>query len=301
MKRIAIIIIASVFALQGYSQQINTYSQYMQDKYAVNPAVAGSSLYSPLNFSYKQFWTGINDAPSMQTLSGHVRIYDEVGIGGKVFNYSAGPIGKTGIEGTYAYNLALNNTLKLSFGLSAMLYQYKIDKEKLKLENPNDATIDYSSNNLIVPDAAFGIYLYDRNYYAGISTFQLFNRRVDLKNEANLDQKQVRHYYLIGGYDFKINKDYSVEPSLLAKFIEAGQYQVDINVKGAYRISNSQKLWLGASYRTSDAIAIMVGLSQEKIGIGYAYDITLSDINTHSNGSHELVITYNFSSSRPKL
>ena len=108
MKRIAIIIIASVFALQGYSQQINTYSQYMQDKYAVNPAVAGSSLYSPLNFSYKQFWTGINDAPSMQTLSGHVRIYDEVGIGGKVFNYSAGPIGKTGIEGTYAYNLALN-------------------------------------------------------------------------------------------------------------------------------------------------------------------------------------------------
>lgn len=291
------IIISCIYSLSLNAQQIPSLSQYMENTYLINPAASGSSQASNVALHYKRWWSGFNESPTMQVISGHTPLSGNVGIGAKFFNYSTGPISKLGIEGTYAYHFKVGSSSKIALGLSAQLYQFYLNKNLLKLEEENDQAILYSSDKLISPDAAFGAYFYDENYFAGISVYQLINKKVHLMNSDYLENKQVRHYFLTGGYRFNINETFAIEPSILAKFIEAGVGQLDFNVKSLYK----QFLWLGVSYRTSEAVAINLGVKKEPFAFGYSYDVLISDIRKHSVGSHELLFIYQFNKSKTKI
>jgi type IX secretion system PorP/SprF family membrane protein len=298
MKKIFFTIAVLILTNSIFAQQLTTVSQYMENKYVFNPAAVGSLSYSPLALTYKRNWTGIDDAPTMQMISSHFLAADNMGLGGKIFNYSTGKLSKMGIEGTYAYHFQLgSNGAKLSLGLSAQLYQFSLNKSQLTFEESGDDVIRFGSDKLITPDAAFGAYYYNENYFAGLSVYQLFNRKVDLMNDDILENRQVRHYFLTGGYNFDVNSNFSVEPSILAKFVEAGMGQVDINAKVTYK----QTVWMGLSYRTQDALAINLGIRKDRFVFGYSYDYSLSDIHKYSNGSHELLFIVKFNRSKPKL
>lgn len=294
-KIIAFIVTGLLVSHLSDAQQINTVSQYYNDLYLINPAYAGVTKYLPVTATYKKFWSGLNGSPSLQTLSGHMAFTDNMGAGGKIFNYSAGPISKTGIEGTYAYNLDLNgNGMKLAFGLSAQLYQFYLNKSALTMENPNDYAILYSTQKMIVPDFNFGTFFYDseHHYYAGISIMQLMGRKVSLLNKEHLDNNQIRNYYFNAGYIYEINDNLTLEPSILTKFIETGLYQVDINVNATIK----QLVNVGVSYRTDNAIVTMFGIRTDNFTFGYAYDYTLSAIKNYTVGSHEIMFIYRIGS-----
>ena len=60
-------------------------------------------------------------------------------------------------------------------------------------------------------------------------------------------------------------------------------------------IRYNKKVWGGVSYRAGDALIGIVGFElYNGIRLGYAYDFTMSDMNTNSNGSHEFMINYCF-------
>ena len=298
MKKLLVLSVVLGLFSSIYAQQIVPYSQYMDNKYALNPAVAGSLPYNPIAMSYKALWTGIDDAPSFQMINSHMSISNRLGVGGKIFNITYGLYQKFGMEATYAYHIPIGASGdKLSIGLSGLLYQYSLDKTRLNLEDPDDVTVLFGSEKLIVPDANFGVYYYGKNYYGGIAVQQLLGRNVNLMNKGNVDLKQVRHYFLHGGYIYDVNANFSLEPSILLRAIESGVYQGDINVKGTYK----QLVWLGVSYRTQDAVAAMIGFRKDRILFGYAYDIALSDIRSYSVGTHELLFMFKFNKSKPKL
>ncbi|MBN2668430.1 MAG: type IX secretion system membrane protein PorP/SprF [Bacteroidales bacterium] len=297
MKKLVLIIIVLTVALSSIrAQQMGSFSQTVENKYLVNPGYVGSDESMPIFLGYKRLWTGIDNAPSSQFLTFHMKISEDLGgVGAKIFNYSTGSISKSGLNLSYAYHLKLNDEMKIGFGLSGSLYQFYLDRGQLEnVEDANDQVLLNGSEKLIVPDANFGIYFYAKNYYAGISSFQLFGRRVSLMNDM-FDNRQVRHYYLHGGYIFELGSDFKLEPSLLLKYIEANKGQWDLNVKTTYK----DFVWLGLGYRSDFAfdpndIIISVGVQKDKIKFGYAYDITLSDIGNVSQGSHELIFIYQF-------
>jgi len=296
--RTKILIIASfLIGNIAISQQIPTLSHYMENTYLVNPAVAGTNNSNPISLHYKHWWSGFNEAPTMQCITGHTSISSSVGVGGKVFNYATGPISKLGIEGSYAYHFSVSSTTKIALGLSAQLYQFYLNKNLLRVEEQDDQAILHSSEKLISPDAAFGAYFYNNNFFTGISVYQLFNRKVQLLNTNYLENRQVRHYFLTAGYRYDINETFSVEPSVLAKFIESGIFQLDASLKGIYK----QLIWLGFSYRTSESLVCTVGMKRDKFSFGYAYDMPLSDIRNYSVGSHELLFTLYFGQPKTKL
>ena len=295
MVIIFILSFATVYLVNA--QQIPTLSQYMENPYLANPAVAGSVSTNPFALHYKKWWSGFNEAPTMQTITGHTALSNSVGVGGKIFNFSTGPISKLGVEGTYAYHFNVGSSSKISLGLSAQLYQFYINKSLLKLEDQDDQTVIFSSDRLIVPDAAFGAYFYDENYYAGISVYQLFNRKVHLMNNNYLDNRQLRHYFVIAGYRYDMNDVFAIEPSILAKFIETGIGQLDANIRFWY----NKFLWLGFSYRTNESVVINAGIKRERFAFGYAYDLPLTDIKKYNVGSHELYFALFFGKSKSKL
>jgi type IX secretion system PorP/SprF family membrane protein len=223
---------------------------------------------------FKKLWAGFEGAPSMQYLTGHMNVADNMGVGAQIFNMSSGLLSRTGFTGTYAYHVPLNgNGDRLAFGLSGKIHQYRIDLTNQPFENDDDPLYQSGADRKIVPDATFGTYYYTENYYAGLSISNLFSKR---------------HYYLQGGYNLEVNSDLSLEPSLMLKLIEAGVLQADINVLARYQ----DMFWGGLSFRPASALAVLAGYQSSMVSIGYSYDINLTDIGRNSFGSHEILLMF---------
>lgn len=272
--------------LRVTAQQIPTFSLYGQNHFLVNPAATGTSERIPLAAAFRKLWAGVERSPSVQYVSGHMQVYDNMGAGARLFNYTAGPLRKTGLEGAYSYHLPLGNSdSKLAFGLSLQLYQFYLNKADLSVEDDADEVFQ-GRESMFVPDAGFGVYYYADKYFVGLSVPQLFQRNIDLKSDIILQQKQVRHYYLHGGYTFEINSDIILEPSVLLKFLEAGIFQADINAVATYK----EMVKFGISYRSSDALVFQAGYQTGDLFIGYAYDLVLSGLRSNTWGSHEVMV-----------
>lgn len=275
-------------SFKASAQQIPNFSLYSHNHYILNPAATGTTEMLPVSVAYRKLWAGFAHSPSVQYVSGTMKAANDMGVGAKIFNYTAGPLRKTGLEGTYSYHLSLGSAgTRLAFGLSIQLYQFYLNRSELAVEDIDDQVF-MGKEQMFVPDAGFGTYLYGENYFVGLSVPQLFQRNVDLKSDIILQQKQVRHYYLHGGYGFQAGTDFRIEPSLLLKFIEAGIFQADVNALVTYK----QVVNFGLSYRTGDAIVFQLGYGNESLYVGYAFDAVLSHIRSHAFGSHEILFTY---------
>ena len=62
------------------------------------------------------------------------------------------------------------------------------------------------------------------------------------------------------------------------------------------------RLWVGAMYRVGDAVGglLQIQLSNQ-LRVGYSYDVTASDLSTFNNGTHEILVSYDFNFGRGKV
>lgn len=273
------------------AQQLPLYSQYMLNDFFINPAIAGSKSYSPVVLSVHKQWVGINDSPSTQTVSGHTMLANNnVGLGAIIFNDNFGPESHTGVQAIYSYHFNIDRDNKISLGLAAIAFQYKMDQRFFNLTVYDDPAITYMVEKTIVPDATFGVYSYGRNYWAGITASHLFESR--LKINRNLDENtMVRHYFVMGGYRFEFpnSPQFEIEPSMLMKMTEVTPPQFDINLKMYY----DKDYWFGFSIRPQDSFVTCIGIKINQYYFGYAYDFTFSDLSSYTIGSQEFVFGMN--------
>lgn len=293
MKNI-ILSLVTLLTISTEAQQLTLHTQYMFNDFALNPGVAGTNFYTPLNMSVRRQWVGIKEAPVTQFISVHNYLGYNIGLGMQLYNEATGPTRRTGFSFSGAYHLIIKNTDKtdqhtLSFGMSGAINQLTLDKTKLIPHIANDPTVDNAYASQVVPDINFGLYYHNLDYYyLGFSVFNIIQTKADISNIPNgLQNTHVRHYYLMGGTTIQLDKPWLLLPSFLVQGIEATVTQIDIGTRLMY----NKKYWLGASYRHKDAIIPMIGINLHESRFGYSYDITLSKIRNYSSGTHELTCT----------
>jgi len=292
MKKTVIIFAAFILISVGIkAQQVPLYSQYMMNAFLLNPAIAGSVDYFPVRITIRQQWVGITDAPSTQAISGHYLFNNmNFGLGGYLFNDKFGPISRTGLQVCGAYHLNLVGIdSKLGIGLALKAFQFKFDQSKLITIEENDPVVNYGIITQVVPDADFGVYLYNIKYFAGVAATQLIQLNLDFGDSAVDKNQLIRHYFSTVGYKFTLSDDFEIEPSLLFKATFKTPSQVDINAKAYYK----KNYWFGISFRSSKDIAIMLGVKVKKFYIGYAFDYTTSHLKDYCSGSHEILVGFN--------
>ena len=295
MKRI-VVILTSLIALVAFTgrvsgQQSPMYTQYMFNKFIYNPAVAGTNNYYQIRSNHRFQWIGIPDAPLTNTLSfygPHAKL--PMGYGGYIYYDVTGPTSKAGLTGSYAYNIAITDDIRVSMGVSFGIMQFKVDGGQVQLKDKSDLSLQGTVNS-IVPDANFGAYLYADNFYAGFSTSQLINTKLKFYEGASSLNKLKSHFYLTGGYIYEINNQFTVEPSLMLKGTAPKQLQIDFNA----RVTYLDMVWAGLSFRSRDALSFLIGYTYDnKIYIGYSYDFTVTDLRKYNSGTHEIMIGYRF-------
>ena len=286
--RILILYLFVIISNYSKAQQFNNSSLSLFNHYLQNPASAGSKPYFFVSASYSKYWSGINGSPEFQNLSAHSLMKDKMAFGVNLTNENTGLAGKSGAEFSYAYHLPITeNGTKLSFGLSALVNQYKLFKDKLIMDDPSDEAVVNSENNIIIPDAAFGLSLYnDNKYFVDLSVYQLFGSNAGFRNNKTIDNKQVRHYFLRAGYQFTISELFNIEPSVSYKTTESMVNQIEIGLKTIIKKS----LALGCLYRTHDAIVPFIGFDAKNAMFAYSYGIIMGSVGNYTSGTHEIML-----------
>ncbi len=299
MKRLKFIIFIALslaFIKPINAQQVPSYTQYMFNDYLINPAVAGTFNYFQMRANTRIQWVGITDAPRTMSIAGYGPFKErDMGYGGYIYNDVTGPESRMSLGGSYAYNIAINDEWRISGGLSIGIMQYKLDGTSMTFDDElYDPVMPGGVESRIIPDASVGIYANTTYYYVGVSAHQLLGNKYNIHEETDSIQgisRLTQHVYLSGGAMFILNKDFVITPSALIKYTSPGLIQAEINASVTYQ----RMVWGGLSYRTGDAIAVMAGYNYEnKIYIGLAYDITVSDLRRYSSGTIEVMIGYRF-------
>ncbi|MCG8412483.1 MAG: type IX secretion system membrane protein PorP/SprF [Bacteroidales bacterium] len=298
MKRIRYILIILLFSLfveNLNAQQAPFYTQYMLNDYLINPAVAGTYNYFQVRANSRIQWIGINDSPRTMSIAGYGPFkQQDMGYGGYIYNDVTGPESRLFFGGTYAYNIAINDEMRISGGLTVGIMQYKLDGTVIKHDVEfTDPAFPQTVESRIIPDASLGFYLYASTFYVGISAHQLFGNKYNISEIESSKgvSKLTQHLYLSGGYNLILNSDFVLLPSALIKYTQPFQFQFDINVKATYQ----RRFWLGLSYRYQDAVAVIGGYNYaNKFYFGISYDVTTSQIRKYSNGTIEVMLGYRF-------
>jgi type IX secretion system PorP/SprF family membrane protein len=295
MKRLLLyIIVICGFCSISNAQQLALYSQYFQNNYIINPAVAGTEIdYSPLRLAVHKQWVGITEAPSTQVVSLHHKLDNNLmGVGGMIFHDRFGPIRTIGVQSTYAYHLKVNRELNVSLGLSAVFMQYilSLAQEDFYSYEP---VLTRDRSSVTVPDANFGVYAYQKNnkYWGGLSIAHILQSKLKISGTwMDQSNRMVRHYFLMGGYKLGFpGTQLEVEPSTLLKMTETTPLQVDANIKVYW----NRNIWASLSVREGDSFITSFGFIFEEYFFGFSYDFTFSDIANHTVGSQELIFGWN--------
>ncbi len=312
VKKALLIIVALLLAVRMDAQDLPIYSQYLFNKYLINPAVAGSDGYTSINLTTRQQWAGYQGAPQTYSLSMQGRVLKQkylikdnlfnkktfkpqtegkVGLGGTVFSDINGLVRRTGFSTSYAYHIWLQGGTQLSFGLAFTGYHYKIDQRQIQFEDPDEPWMNTDfRKGIFVPDFNFGAYLLNRKFAIGFSAQELMEGFIKAGSQAYRDLKIQRTYYLFGNYDIEPDNKTLIQPSLLLKMSEQLRPQADIGLTWSY----DNRIWLGGTFRTGSAIIANVGVRRDRLFFGYSFDFTLQKIQMSTYGSHEFIMAVRF-------
>ena len=317
IKSIAALVILSFIFGDALSQQVPMYSQYIMNGFLVNPSFAGRDGYTTINLTAREQWVGMKGAPSTYAASFQTRVLKDsyiskatsvkkdevkptkggnVGLGGYIFNDNNGIMRRTGFQAAYAYHIAVGETNdvpnNLAFGLAFTGYQYFVDLNGL-IYDKDDPLLNTFDRSVFIADFNFGASYTTTKYYAGFSMTNLLRGNLIFGNSDTLkNRNELGHFFITGGVKFPVNEDWTFEPSGFIKASDMFFKSIQMDITG--RMYYRDNYWAGLSYRTSDAIIMMVGLNYDKFYFAYAYDYTLTDIRPQTFGTHELSIAIKF-------
>ncbi len=304
LTKSVMVLVCLASSLNLNAQQDPLYTNYMFNKMVYNPAYAGvnpSFIY--VNMLAHNQWTGFTGsveeytglAPTTQTFDINYPFANSRYLGGAGM-YIIRDL--SGYESNTTTNFTLSAKKYFNFGavflgVNGGFIQRQINNTKWIYPDGSsglyDPLIPIGFYQDVLPDLGAGIYIVNRNFYVGFSSQHLIGGDFNWGGSKNT---LVRHSYFLAGYNFEwpSNPKFEIQPSILFKTDET-KTQFDFNTNIMY----NSRYWAGLQYRQGDAVSALFGVMLAPcLRFGYAYDLTLTNMNDYSNGTHEIVITYCF-------
>lgn len=293
MKYLLVILLGAVVVMQASAQQIPQLSFRHQNVLLNNPAAAGSSARNDISLLHRQQWLGFEHAPATSLISYSQTFLGNNGIGGYLISDRTFPTSRFIINASYAYIIETEK-LSLSFGIAAMVMQYKFKNTDLNYRDPLDPSLSFSADQKWRPEANAGIMAYNNRFYASFSVSQLLQSgfRPFSSGSEGLVQN-TRHFIGSGQYSFLI-KDHSISPGLYLGYAKSSPLMAEVSVQYIFR----QKISFSLGYRWDDALNASIGYRYDRFYLGYSFDLVTSSFRVHTSGSHEIMLSMNIAGNK---
>ncbi|MBC7391226.1 MAG: PorP/SprF family type IX secretion system membrane protein [Opitutaceae bacterium] len=276
-----------------YGQQDTKFTLFNYNYTLINPAAAGSKEKISLVALHRRQWVGIKTAPVTSSVCVDMpllRIRSAVAL--NVMNESMGITKSTFVGVSYSVIARLSTYSRFSGGIQMGVNEMKTNFSDANTDPTNsslstDPALNNGANiNRYAMQTGLGVYYYDSKFKIGLSIPTLNPYTYFGAGEGT----KQSHFYLISGMNFSINNSVLYNPRLLVKFTAHAPVQVDLY----NQFIISEKLALGVTFRSSEAVAAVVAYTfHRQFNIAYSYDaVVLNKLRPSQAGSHDIAIAY---------
>ncbi|WP_235292060.1 PorP/SprF family type IX secretion system membrane protein [Portibacter lacus] len=294
------LIIFLFFSTVAAAQQPMQFSQFMLNKYQMNPAYAGFDYSLNITGIYRSQWNELPTQPRTQNVNAHLPLYYLNGaIGVNVANEQIGYFNNT--LGTVSYNYVLETSIGLfSGGIKTGIIQSTLNGSLLKTpqgiyegttishEDPILSELNESGVGVLY---GVGVYFIGNLFEVGASISRFPKTNITI-SDTKVELVPYINFYAESNID--ITDNIVIAPSLL---VRSDMVQTQIDVAAMAKLSGNVFGGLGLrgyNSRSLDALIIMAGWQfNEHYTLSYAYDIGLSSLRSSHDGTHEILLNYN--------
>jgi type IX secretion system PorP/SprF family membrane protein len=293
MNKIIKIICLILIPVSVSGQLTPVTNQYILNMVTINPAYAGKRGDLNVTANYRKQWAGIQGSPETITFTVDGAVSEnKVGLG---LNFVSDEIGVTRsnfITTNYSYIIDMGKST-LSLGLGAGIITTNTAWSDLVVIDKGDDLIPLDSRRFIVPSFSFGAFFENGDYFLGFSVPKFFGYKFNYdKNRYNvtIDPRQY-DFLLYTGYSFKLSPKTAFIPSTLLDFRSGNKTLFDLNAN----LSFNNRFIIGTSYRNARSFGALVQLRvNNQLNVAYTYDFDTGALKSYSNGSHEVMLRYEF-------
>jgi len=276
-----------------FSQQEGVVTNYMYHMNAFNPAYVGVDGETVITSTFRQQWTGIEDAPSAQLVSFGTTLGKNLGMGASILNRQTFVEKQTFTAIDFSYRLKISEKADLYMGLKAGGNFYSVNTEGLMTYNQM-ADPNISSISNFNPNIGIGALLkVDKWHFSLAAPRMLSTDRADNEDGLVTLAKARPHMYAVVGYDFLLNQlnKISLKPSALLRYVNGAPVSLDINTM----LSFDNDFEIGATYRTDSAFAGLINFSiKKRLLLGYAYEVSTRKQLADIGNTNELLLRFKF-------
>ncbi|HET6225023.1 MAG TPA: PorP/SprF family type IX secretion system membrane protein [Bacteroidia bacterium] len=286
-------LIIILLPLATAAQQLPFYTQHNSNSFLINPGSTGVKRLVDARLNYRQQWLGFEGAPNTASLGINSRLAKgQMGVGLSLIQDKTGPLKKLSVGGSYAYHMIFPDC-ELSAGLSGVYTKSTLIGPEITLRDTQDPSIDQLvTNSTRSVDGAFGIYLYNDRFHAGISIMQPLQTKMEFYLDDTLKKgfiKDALHLNFSLGYNYSQDPDYIWQSNIYSTYVRGAplllDYTLILNVK--------QRMFGGFSIRLGDACALHLGYSfLNDFQVSYSYDFSITSLRAYSSGSHEVTLVF---------
>jgi type IX secretion system PorP/SprF family membrane protein len=294
-----VLVLAALLPLQA--QQEALISQFMFNRLYFNPGYAGSSGTPVATGLYRKQWIGLEGSPDLQLISFTMPLAQQrVGLGMNLTRQSIGITRQLTAEMSYAYRVPLGRGY-LGAGLSGSVRYFAEDYLDPRVKGTQDVGLDQAIPGALqsryIPNFGAGLYYQAQDWYAGIGLPRMIESDIDFGEGTNPSARERRHFYAMGGYRAQLSPQLALHPQVLLRYVDGVPFDADIHMG----LEVHDQFHAGVTYRlgghldrgTGESIDLILGFRlQKQLMLSVAYDITLSRIRSHQNGTFEVMLQY---------
>ena len=298
LKALALgIIIIATAGLTSNAQQEQLNTQYMFNTQSINPAYAGTWESAGFTILTGQQWGGFEGAPQSYSFSLQAPLSNKKsGLGLNIVNDKVGFEKRFCTFGDYSYLIKVNKTTNLRLGIKGGFSHYSgYDNNLLKSEQIIPEQQERNTRSML--NAGAGAFLYNKKYYVGFSVPKIISNKYedDVENFALDNENQ--QYYLMSGFIVNMGRNLIFKPTTMAIATLASNSGRPAEINLAANFLVKEKLWFGAMFRTNNTYGFMAQwIFNRNLRLGYAYDMTASNLSIQQNSSHNLMVSYELAS-----
>tara|TARA_R110002051_G_scaffold13808_7_gene45670 strand:- start:16503 stop:17381 length:879 start_codon:yes stop_codon:yes gene_type:complete len=287
-KLFYLIYITLFISASSLAQQDPHFSLYRYNMSIINPAYAGTNGTFDVLMGVRSQWSGVEGGPETQAFNLNTPLGNNVGAGISIVNDKVFVLRETHLYADFSYKLRLSETLNLFAGLKAGGTFLNVNLSETGIMNDPLFVGDVSRFN---PNIGLGFYLKAEKYYITLSAPGVLSNDRYEKDGANpVAASDDLVVFTGGGYNFELSNRVQLRPSVLSRFVSGVPLSIDLTGSLIY----DDKFELGANYRIDESVAIFtsIGLLDNAINFGYAYEFNTTTIGSYNKGTHELILKF---------
>jgi type IX secretion system PorP/SprF family membrane protein len=286
------------FANGAFAQQLPLYTYLLTNRFIINPATIGSVRQPSIDLMARQQWLGFKTAPRDVFISYQAYVPKKhIGWGVALSSDQTASLSRNTLHLAYDYRIKLKKELSMSIGLGAQIMQVGVNMDRIGTALDNNDVVLNRSGNSYTADIGAGVFVFNSKWNVGISTLQLTQTKLGLLENKVSDARNARHYYLLGGYNSKLNSKWVLRSMALVTASFRSPYTAEYLGQFRYK----ERIWFHVGARSQGSALFGGGMGLNNgIRVGYTFETPAFVKGAIPSTSHEINISYVFVNVRYK-